>query len=166
MALNASLKGAEADQGMGMLGEWPPEGEHACFVTALSISEGEFRQKDQQKFPAVSMQFKYQLCDDPSRPEPLQFVGAPFVLPKDPATLTDEGAKTRAQIEMNRLAGHLKTLLQRTPTDLAADLEGVEALLGGDKAVACVVKCQYDVARNGRTYRREFLQKLLAATSA
>ena len=63
------FESAQSDQGLGSLGEWPTKGEHACYVLGVNVSQGTFRQtSDKQEFPAVTVQFHYQLCEDPDRP--------------------------------------------------------------------------------------------------
>ena len=38
-----------------------------------------------QEFPAMVVQYHYQLCEDPDRAEPLIWKGAPMTVPADPA---------------------------------------------------------------------------------
>jgi hypothetical protein len=152
---------ATADIGMGSLGEWPPKGEHACYVLGVNVQQGIFRQtSDKQEFPAVSVQFHYQLCEDPDRTEPLIWNGAPMTIPEDPSVLTHEGSQIRARIELGRLKGHLKTILGYDPTDLTSAFDEVESKLNGDSTVACMIRCQY-TERGTTTYKSEYLQSLL-----
>ena len=159
--LQSSFETANADQGMGSLGEWPAKGEHACYVLGMTVQPGTFRQStDKQEFPALSVQMHYQLCEDPDRTEPLIWNGAPMVVPNDPTVLTHEGSQIRAKIELGRLKGHLKTILGREPSDLGSALEEIENKLNGDSTVACMVRCQY-TERGTSTYKSEYLQTLL-----
>jgi len=159
--LQSDFETANADQGMGSLGEWPAKGEHACYVLGMNVQNGTFRQtSDKQEFPAISVQFHYQLCEDPDRTEPLIWNGAPMTIPTDPSVLTHEGSQIRAKIELSRLKGHLKTILGYEPTDLGAAFEEVESKLNGDSTVACMVRCQY-TERGTSTYKSEYLQTLL-----
>ena len=160
--MQSDFSQANADQGLGSLGEWPPAGEHNCYVLDVMTSHDRtFRQSsDGQEFPAATVQFTYQLCDDPDRAEPLVFKGAPMTLCGDPTQLTHEGSQIRNRIEMSRLKGHLKTLLSREPNDIAADLDEISTRLNGEEAVAAVVRCQY-TERGTRTYRSEYIQTLL-----
>jgi hypothetical protein len=159
--LQNDFESATADQGLGSLGEWPDKGEHNCYVLGVNVSEGKFRQTgDGQEFPSISVQFHYQLCEDPDRAEPLIWKGAPMNIPNDPGQLSHEGSQIRARIEMGRLKGHLKTILSYDPSDIGAAFEEVENKLNGETTVAAVVRCQY-TERNNRTYRTEFLQSLL-----
>mgnify|MGYP003133231660 FL=1 len=159
--LQASFETASADQGMGSLGEWPSKGEHACYVLGMNVQNGTFRQSsDKQEFPAISVQFHYQLCEDPDRTEPLVWNGAPMTIPTDPALLNHEGSQIRARIELGRLKGHLKTILGYEPQDLGSAFEEVENKLNGDSTVACNIRCQY-TERGTSTYKSEYLQTLL-----
>jgi len=159
--MQADFETAKADQGMGSLGEWPAKGEHACYVLGVNVSQGTFRQTDdKQEFPAVSVQFHYQLCEDPDRTEPLIWNGAPMTIPQDASVLTHEGSQIRARIELSRLKGHLKTILGYEPNDLSSAFEEVESKLTGDATVACVIRCNY-TERGTTTYKSEYLMTLL-----
>ncbi|HIJ11993.1 TPA: hypothetical protein HA278_08095 [Candidatus Woesearchaeota archaeon] len=160
--LQESFETASPDQGMGSLGEWPTKGEHACYVLSMDVGEGKFRQTgDQQEFPALSVQFHYQLCEDPDRTEPLIWNGAPMVIPNDPSLLTHEGSQIRAKIELGRLKGHLKTIIGRDPNNLENAVEEVDNKLKSDNTVACMVICQY-TQRGETTYKSEKLKSLLS----
>jgi len=161
-ALQQEFDSVQADQGLGSLGEWPPKGEHNCYVIGVNITESKFRVTGTGKeIPSVSVQFNYQMIEDPDRPEPLAFRGAPMNIPADLTEIDHEGSQIRARIEMSRLKGHIKTLLSYDPADMEAAFEEVETLLNGDNTVAAVVRCQY-TERNDRTYRTEYLQSLLS----
>ena len=41
--LQSDFETANADQGMGSLGEWPAKGEHACYVLGMNVQNGTFR---------------------------------------------------------------------------------------------------------------------------
>jgi len=113
-----------------------------------------------QEHPAVSVQFRYQLMEDPDRTEALTFKGAPITIPQDLSAIQQEGSKTRARIELQRLKGHLKTLLGSEPADMTSAMEQVDSLLNGETSVAAVVRCVY-TTRGTRTYRSEYIQSLL-----
>jgi len=156
------FESSQADQGLGSLGEWPAKGEHACYVLDVNVQAGTFRQtSDRQEFPAVTVQFRYQLCEDPDRTEPLVWNGAPMTIPNDASMLSHEGSQIRAKIELARLKGHLKTILGYDPTNLGAAFDEVEAKLNGDSTVACMIRCQY-TERGTSTYKSEYLQTLLS----
>ena len=128
----------------------------------MEVKPGQFRQTDdKQEFPALSVQFHYQLCEDPDRNEPLIWNGAPMVIPNDPKVLTHEGSQVRAKIELGRLKGHIKTILGREPGNLGNDLEEIENKLKSDNTVACMVYCQYN-QRGENTYKSEKLKNLLS----
>ena len=161
--MTTDFAAAQADQGLGSLGEWPAKGEHACYVLGVNVQPGTFRQtSDKQEFPAISVQFHYQLCEDPDRTEPLVWNGAPMTIPNDASVLTHEGSQIRARIELSRLKGHLKTILGYDPTDLGSAFEEVSDKLNGDSTVACMVRCNY-TERGTSTYKSEYLQSLLGS---
>jgi hypothetical protein len=162
-ALNSSFQSVQADAGLGSLGWWPEEGNHDCIITDVNMQDSTFKQKDGQTFPGVEIQFSYQLISDPGQDEPRRFLGAPIRLPVDMNALNDPGAKTRAEIELRRLKGHLTTCLRREPQDIGIALgELSNRLETSDAVIAVVVKCQYDTAKDGKQYRKEFLQKALS----
>jgi hypothetical protein len=145
-----------ADQGLGALGEWPAEGLHNCYVMDFTVEETTFRPGD---FPATSIQFHYQLIEDPDREEPLSFMGAPFIFPNDINQVTEANHRQRIQIGMRRLKGHVKSLLRRDCVDLQADLAEVEALIKNpETVVAAKLDCRYRKGNDGRTWREEFIQ--------
>ena len=152
-----------ADQGNGSLGEWPLEGNHQCYVLSMTIDENAtFRQSsDGQEFPSVSVQFEYQLVDDPDRAQPLVWKGAPMNLIKDISNLTHDGSLTRNRIELERLKGHMKTLLGSQPADFAAGINEIQTKLDSDNAIVAMVRCIYQV-RGERTYKSEKLQHLIS----
>ena len=163
--LQSSFSDVQADQGLGSLGEWPSRGQHNCYVLSLTITDNaKFKEAiaaGGEEHDAVSIQFGYQLVEDPDRPgEPLEWRGAPIPIPQDPSAIGHEGSQTRARIEMQRLKGHIKTLLGREPGDLEGDMGMISDMLSGDQSVVAVVDCRYN-ERNGRTYKTEYLQSLL-----
>lgn len=162
-AMQSSFNDVQADQGLGSLGEWPAAGTHNCYVIGITVKENaKFKQAgDGQEFEAVSVQFNYQLVEDPDHAEPLEWNGAPMTFPQDPSQITNEGSQIRARIEMQRLKGHMKTLLAREPGDVGSDLEEIGTMLSGEQSVVCSVKCQYN-QRGDRTYKSEYLQSLLS----
>ena len=162
--LQSSFEEAQADQGLGSLGEWPPRGSHNCYVLNMTIQDnGTFKEAQAaggQEHDAIVVQFGYQLVEDPDRAEPLEWRGAPITLPHNPSAIGHEGSQTRARIEMQRLKGHIKTLLAREPGDLQADMDEISQMLSGDQSVVAVVDCRYN-ERGGKTYKSEYLQSLL-----
>jgi len=161
-SMQKSFEDATADQGLGSLGEWPPAGVHNCYVIGVATTESEFKQAgDGQVFPAVQVQFTYQLVEDPDHAEPLEFKGAPISIPQDPTQITHEGSQIRARIETQRLKGSMKTLLGREPGDVGSDMEEITSMLSGETSVVCSVLCKY-ATRNDRTYRTDYLQSLLS----
>jgi hypothetical protein len=162
--LQDEFESANADQGLGSLGEWPPQGEHNCYVLDINVTaDSKFKEAvagGGQEHPAVTIQFRYQLMEDPDRVEPLVFKGAPITIPQDPSSIQQEGSQIRARIELQRLKGHLKTILGSDPVDLNESMELVEKMLSGETSIATVVRCVY-TTRGSRTYRTEYIQSLL-----
>ena len=161
--MQKDFENAQADQGLGSLGEWPSEGNHECYVLSMNIDENAtFRQtSDGQEFPSVSIQFEYQLSDDPDRPTPLVWKGAPMNLIKDSSNLTHEGSQIRNRIETERLKGHMKTILGSAPSDFGGGIEEVKNKLDSENAVLAMVRCIYQV-RGNKTYKSEKLQHLIS----
>ena len=84
-----------------------------------------------------------------------------MTLPVNPSDVQSEGSQIRARIELQRLKGHMKTLLGRDPIDMESDMEIIKDMLErGDSSVVATVKCNYN-SRGTRTYRTEFIQSLL-----
>ena len=161
-SLQSAFEEVSADQGLGSLGEWPVKGNHNCYVLGVSMNDGTFKETGTgNEFPAITVQFNYQLVDDPDHAEPLEWKGAPMTIPTDPSQISHEGSQIRAKIEMQRLKGHMKTLLGREPGDLGADIGEIESMLSGDTSVVCTIRCQYN-ERGNRTFKSEYLQSLLS----
>lgn len=156
-------KDASADTTGGGGGWWPEEGQHSCLLLAVSSQPSTFRTGDGQEYPSTLVSFRYQLMEDPGSPgEPREFEGAPINLPNEPTKVAAENQQTRIRIELQRLKGHLSTILGGTgaltgnlPVDLGNASKAIEAQ---DKAF--LVNCQYQ-SRNGKTYRKDFLLKAL-----
>ena len=162
--LQNDFETVEADQGLGSLGEWPAQGDNTCYVLNINIETGATFKEAQaaggMEHPAVTIQFEYQLVEDPDRAEPLAWRGAPMTIPTNMGDVQSDGSKIRAQIELRRLKGHLKTLLGRIPGDLGADIEAVDSMLSGEQSVVAVIDCRYN-KRNDRTYKTEYVKQLL-----
>jgi hypothetical protein len=139
---------------------WRPEaGDHAVLVTGMVADSGEFKQKDGQLFPSNLIHFTYQMIEDPGSPaEPRSFKGKTFNLPSNPAQLTDDGAKTRMRIDIERLKGHLRTVLGTSTNNLAADMEAASKKLAAGVPTPVKLRAKYDASRDGKTlYFTEFL---------
>lgn len=143
---------------------WPDEGEHECFVDGIEIDTDSTYRMGQEEIPGITISFTYTLCNDPDRESPLTFRGARFDLPLDPSRITADNQKTRYRITMERLKGHLTTLLGRSDIDdFGGAVSEVEQMLGGSTAVIAKVFCQYRKANNGKTYKTEFIRERLSA---
>lgn len=159
----STYKDARANTDGGGGGWWPEEGQHDCMITALTVAPSTFRTGDGQEFPSQVVSFRYQLMEDPGSPgEPREFEGAAFNLPNNPASVAAENQQTRIRIELERLKGHLSTVMggpQALTGNLGVDLNNaIEAVNKGDKGVT--VNCQYQ-QKGTRTYRKDFLVRTL-----
>ena len=107
--------------------------------------------------PGIGMFFTYTLMNDPDRDTPLTFRGARFDLPQDPQQVVAENQKTRYRITLERLKGHLCTILgDDNIADYGQAIETIQNMLGGDAAVSAKVFCQYKKAKVGdRVYRTD-----------
>ena len=93
---NSAYSEATANNGEGGLGEWPPHGKHACAITSITIKPDKKKVRNKQtgldmEFDGATVQFHYRCNDviptqkDPS--QPLEWKGAPFFLPANPAAI-------------------------------------------------------------------------------
>jgi len=167
-SMASSFAGLPANVGQGALGEWPPDGDHHCFITALDIKQEKFKAKNKVELPGVSIQFRYLMRSAlPDRREPLEFSGVPFILPSDASQVTDEGNKTRIRIEMERLKGHLNTILGRDVGDMREGLEAASSLIGATR-VEVMVRCntRKDTSSgNTKSYKTEYLTQNLSTAA-
>ena len=183
-ALQEKLGDPRPDQTGDMLGVWPPEGEHECYVVRIEEDqEAKFlikyddKKSERTEVGSSSYRFWYQLTDDPDNPDnPLTWGGQPFNFPDE---LTDDfpsNKLTQVRMDRNRLCGHLKCLLgievggeRGLPEDDA--IEKVKALLGGDSEIIALIKCQFTTGRKREgqekapVYQKEFCQKNLTPTT-
>ena len=158
-AFNDIYSAADANT-EGSAAGWRPEaGDHAVLVTGMVADQGEFKQKDGQVFPSNLLYFTYQMIEDPGSPaEPRSFRGKTFNLPNNPSQLTDDGAKTRMRIDLERLKGHLRTVLGTSANNLAADMEAASKKLANGVPTPVKLRAKYDASRDGKTlYFTEFL---------
>lgn len=151
---------AEANQGQGSLGPWPQEGEEstqaARVMGAIENWEAEFtygkKGPSQKKVKSFTIQFLYEI-DTPDK-GPFAFKGKPFNIPYDIDALPETDNKqaggkqqTRANIELDRLKGHLQALLGREGGDVFADiteaLDGLNAAREGGAPTMANVKLTF-----------------------
>jgi hypothetical protein len=158
-AYNNSFASVEANTEGSGAGWRPDAGDHAVLVTGMTIEEGEFKQKDGQLFPSIDITFQYQMVEDPGSPEPRSFTGARFQMPADPTQLTDEGAKTRARIELERIKGHLTTLIGRRPENLQMAMQTIQERINNGNVIPVKLRARYDESKTkpGTKYFKEFL---------
>lgn len=171
------------DQTGDMLGIWPAQGEHECYITHIDTDEKHdfFIKMDSGKrvsCPGTSIRFWYQLTNDPDNPDnPMQWGGQPFQFPDELTDQFEDNKLTMLRMDRNRLCGHLKCLLgidvggdTGLPEDTA--LEQVHEKLNGDTETICIVKAQYSKGKKkpdkdgnmpdkAPEYRKEFLLKLI-----
>ena len=175
---------ARPDQTGDLLGVWPAEGEHECYITKIEVDENAefFVSSDDDTgkrvtIPATMVRFWYALCDDPDNPEnPLNWGGQWFTFPEELTDEVPDNRLTMLQMDRNRFCGHMKCMLNveiggesGLPEDEA--LEQARAKLTGTNEIIAVVKIQHSSSRRKKkttdggkpaVFRKEFLQKLLA----
>lgn len=154
---------ANSDGGGG--GWWPDPGQHDCVIVALNMVPSTFVIRDPQtELPSQLVTFRYQLMEDPGSPgNPREFEGEPFNLPNDLNRVPQiEGQQTRIRMTLERLKGHLATILggsSALTNNLGVDIQNAQAAIqGGDKAVT--VRCVY-TPKGDRVYKKDYLVKLL-----
>lgn len=170
----ASLQGkfAELDPMTGSV-ERPPEGLHGCIVMDMVVAnDGKFRVDDAgQEVPALSVTFRYQLVEDPTRPKPLVFPGKTFTIPPNLAGLPEKKMK-QVEMEIRRLKGHIKNILglSEDPANLVAGLtECMRKIKDPTNAVVVEVRAQYDKVKDRQDptktnlYFKEYITKTLSA---
>jgi hypothetical protein len=163
---------AEANTGEGALGEWPEEGHHDCLILSLEANNDDtFFIDRENRIPATSFFFRYQLVEDPNSPDdPMRWRGAPFIFPHNPSSITAKNKLDQIRISRDRFCGHLQTILGTKVgvvggIDLDQAIDAVATKLNGGTHTICTVRCEYRTRGTGdatRTYKTEYLQKLLA----
>jgi hypothetical protein len=177
---NTAYGTANANNGEGGLGEWPPHGKWACAVTSITIKPETKKIVDKKtglnhEFPGVSIQFHYRCNDviptqkDPA--QPLEWKGAPFFLASNPASIP-AGLSWLTTMNADRLKGHLTCINGTVGSNIQADLQAAIAKVSGDTQVHAVVLCEYKDAKqtpqekaegkSASTYKTEFLTESLA----
>lgn len=150
-ALNSAYKDADPNTGEGLQGEWPPQGDHDCFISAMTVKPAEFKEKSGMKTPCLDVQFEYEWIRTEKDPgfvpgeAPLVFRGEVFHL-VDPARIADTGAQTRARISIERFKGHSSKILNKTKeqcVDTMQDIAAMDALIRGSTKVAVRLRAQY-----------------------
>lgn len=157
--MDTLMKGARPDTGE-FQSNMPPEGDYDCWASGITATPGKFRQKDKTEFDSIRVSFHYTTINPiPSlnSPDPHPFDGASFNIPKNPEALTEDGARTRFEMDRNRLAGHIKGILNRepNPNNFIADIVEVEKKLSGGSRVAVKVRVSYRKDNQGREWPTE-----------
>jgi hypothetical protein len=113
------LKNVGADFGLGMLGDWPPEGEYVCELLDLEIKDGKFNYKpdpkkpERETLPCLQVQAHYQMLDDPEAVDGVGriFHGSPIqILRDDLKKKLPPNQQTRVEIMGRRYNGYVETL--------------------------------------------------------
>jgi hypothetical protein len=68
-AATAAMAGAAPDNGQGIQGEWPPEGDHDNFVLAMDLAPGTFKESNGHTVDCIEVQFEYELIPNTSDPK-------------------------------------------------------------------------------------------------
>lgn len=121
--------------------ERPEPGEYNVQITALKLEETTVRVAAENKdVPALGVQFRYKLLNDPDHAEPLEFPGEQFRLARKPSDLP-EGHQKAYKISMGRLKGYLKVILDEEPANIVEALGTVLEQL--EQGVLCVkIRCR------------------------
>lgn len=125
---------------------FPDNGTYDCLITAAAINPAGKAKVGAVEIPATEITFNYKLTVDPdSKGEPRSFRGKPFYLPTDPAAYAVAAGKkaNQFQIDLNRLAGHCKTLLDGDESfKLSPDLIALAVQKAAGAAAVVKVKCE------------------------
>lgn len=136
--IKSKWDGITADNGQGVQGEWPPEGDHDLYILDVSaVSNAKFKDGDKGEIPAMELAFKYQMLDKlPTATDPterLEFTGARFTVPLDENRITTPGNQKQWEISKQRLKGHCEVILGRTISDPLAVLGEVSQKISTTK---------------------------------
>ena len=145
-SVKAKWEGVQADNGQGVQGEWPPEGDHDCYVLDINAEQNQkFKDGDKGDLPAIGVVFQYQMLDAmPDKPadDRLEWRGSRFLIPLDESRITTDGNKMQWDISKRRLKGHVEAILGRTVSDPLSALQEVSEKISSQK-VACKVRVSY-----------------------
>lgn len=160
----------EANTGEGFLGEWPPEGEHTCFLDNITVVEATIKLKSGELIPCVRVQFAFEVIPDESdvdyNPDTpgLSWKGVPFNLTTLEAVPNDDHptfpTRRRVEVDWERLKGHLSKCLGKTQQELMnpmVELSNLMAIVENTKPIL-KVNVQHRKANNGKTYKTEYIK--------
>jgi len=158
----------------------PPKGEWDNTVSSINVTTEDVKMRigKSEEIPAFAVDFKYKLLGGSSSlPNEMkqgqEWPGRRFIFPtcgihKMPAGVT-EGKKTQLRIQLERLKGHLTTLLGAAYTgNLPADIQkAIQLVSNKDAIIAVRVNCTYrtkedDTSDEGTTYFDEYLMRRLS----
>jgi hypothetical protein len=168
LAAAASTYGSsDANTGEGLSGDWPPEGDHDCYVLSVTSGLGKFKEKGGAETPCAEIRFEYQVIPDTSSPTynpdapPQIFKGERFLLLPETHTFALEGSKTRNRIGWERFKGHLSKMLKKQPQECVnpmADFAAVTDLINGPSRLGVRLRAQYRPAdKPNQFYKTEFI---------
>jgi len=142
---------------------FPEDGIHSSILTDILFNKTEFRCKTGLQLPANSVQFCFELNDDPDVAEGAPWRGRSFILPTEPTSVPEED-KWRADRDLARLKGHLsKTLGKNGQFNLFSALQELSTLIEGDTAVEVTVLVQSGKGEGGqRRFPTEYIQDRLS----
>jgi len=181
---NTAYAEANANNGEGGLGEWPPSGKHACTVLDIILTPmtGAKAQKFKDKkdgnrehiFDGVNVHLLYRCNDviptqkDPSKP--LEWKGSSMFIPSNPSAIP-AGLSWVKEIAASRLKGHLSVINGQTSTNIMADLQSAMARVKSSP-VSVLVRCDERISpqtaeqkasgKSPYVNKEEFLLELLA----
>lgn len=171
---------ANANIGEGSLGPWPDHGDHECILLSVSVEPGSFNVTQGNKINAGVVQFHYQTVPNPENPdsgEALVWKGAPFILPTDPDSIpaSEEGKQRRVEMELERLKGHIKSILgdSMIEDDVDYNLEAIQEKISSGNPIVLEVFCEHrkpGMSKDGKpprnpnaVYKTEYIKKLLSS---
>lgn len=166
-AYDKSYGGVPANNNGTGAGWMPEDGEHNALMLGFVEDASTFKQSTNQVVvPSRRFRFQFRAIargDDPATAEQPVWSGAPFNLPVNPAGLTCDKSRTRVEIEVGRLKGHLKAALGPASSGLIrADMEALRAKLARTGAIAVRVRISSRV-NGGRTFQTEHVIENLEA---
>tara|TARA_Y100001973_G_C5168894_1_gene317812 strand:+ start:1020 stop:1562 length:543 start_codon:yes stop_codon:yes gene_type:complete len=164
---NTDFASADADKDGSFNSFFPSDGIHNCVVTGVSQMDAKFRERDgaeTHEHDATLIKFHYTLLSDPgSEGDPRSFEGAPFVFPnggKD--SLVTEKGRTRVDIAIRRLKGHVTSILGSAATP-GSGLEEIVTMTQTEE-IPVEVKCDTRISKDGsgKAWSTEWITQRLA----
>lgn len=132
-AAASDLGKATPNTGQGVQGEWPPQGDHDCFIVGVREVVTDIKIGGGAQAKGVEIQFQYLYQPSPSDPNfdpanpkpPLEFWGEKFrVVPNYEKVVLEEGMKTAMRISNDRFMGHLTKILRQPKENIPSAAAG------------------------------------------